>query len=127
LYQGVEVADGAFLGPHVCFTNDLRPRAIHPDGTPRDAAGWTVTPTRIGFGASIGANSTLRAGVQIGDWAMVGAGSVVTKDVPPFALVYGNPARLRGVVAPSGEVVAATYRAGNYTTKDGALSFTVPG
>lgn len=102
VYHGVTIEDGAFIGPHVCFTNDLLPRAINPDGTPKKGDDWIVTETRIRRGASIGANSTIRCGVTIGEWAMVGAGSVVTRDVPPYGLVYGNPALLHGFVCPCG-------------------------
>ncbi len=126
VYHGVEIADGVFLGPHVCFTNDLNPRAIRVDGTARAEADWVLATTYVGYGAGIGANATIRAGIRIGEWAMIGAGSVVTRDVPPYALVYGNPARIRGVVAPSGEIVAREYRPGRYTSKDGQLSFEVP-
>lgn len=125
VYHGVEIADGVFLGPHVCFTNDLNPRAIKPDGSLRGEQDWQLSTTRVGRGVGIGANSTIRCGISLGEWAMVGAGSVVTKDVPPHALVYGNPARLRGVVAPSGEIVAREYRPGTYTATDGTV-FTVP-
>ncbi|MGQ9693029.1 MAG: DapH/DapD/GlmU-related protein, partial [Thermaceae bacterium] len=104
IYRGVTIEDGAFIGPHVCFTNDLRPRAVNPDGSLKKDEDWVVVETRVGRGASIGANSTIRCGVRIGEWAMVGAGSVVTKDVPPYGLVYGNPARLRGFVCPCGEL-----------------------
>jgi acetyltransferase-like isoleucine patch superfamily enzyme len=126
VYHGVEIADGVFLGPHVCFTNDLCPRAIQVDGTLRGETDWRLATTHVGYGAAIGANSTIRAGIRIGEWAMIGAGSVVTRDVPPYALVYGNPARIRGVVAPSGEVVSRDYRPGSYTTRDGRLTFEVP-
>ncbi len=102
IYHGVIIEDGVFIGPHVCFTNDLFPRAVNPDGTLKTADDWTVVETRIRRGASIGANSTIRCGVTIGEWAMVGAGSVVTRDVPPYGLVYGNPARLHGFVCPCG-------------------------
>ena len=102
IYHGVAIEDGVFIGPHVCFTNDLLPRAINPDGTLKRGDDWTVTETRVRYGASIGANSTIRCGVTIGEWAMVGAGSVVTRDVPPYGLMYGNPARLHGFVCPCG-------------------------
>ncbi|HEX8111343.1 MAG TPA: acyltransferase [Kofleriaceae bacterium] len=110
VFAGVTVEDGVFLGPHVCFTNDLVPRAINPDGSLKSAADWHITPTRVCTGAAIGANSTIRCGVTIGAWAMIGAGSVVTRSVPPYALVYGNPARQHGWVTPAGE--RATFDAG---------------
>ena len=102
VYHGVTIEDGVFIGPHVCFTNDLRPRAINPDGSLKAADDWELTPTLIRRGASLGANSTIRCGVTIGAWAMVGAGSVVTRDVPEHGLVWGNPARLRGFVCACG-------------------------
>jgi UDP-2-acetamido-3-amino-2,3-dideoxy-glucuronate N-acetyltransferase len=127
VYHGVHIEDGAFLGPHVCFTNDLNPRSILPDGTLRGDQDWVLSETHVGYGVGIGANSTIRCGVSIGKWALIGAGSVVTKDVPPYALVYGNPARVRGVVAPSGEIVSREYKPGTYRTADGKLTFEVPG
>jgi acetyltransferase-like isoleucine patch superfamily enzyme len=103
MYHGVTLEDGVFIGPHVCFTNDLRPRAINPDGTLKSADDWVLSLTRIKTGAALGANSTILCGSTIGAWAMVGAGSVVTRDVPDYGLVWGNPARLRGFVCPCGE------------------------
>lgn len=85
VYQGVTVGDDVFIGPDAVFTNDLVPRAFN--------AGWTITPTRVETGASIGANATIVCGTTIGEYAMVAAGSVVTRDVHPFTLVRGNPAR----------------------------------
>jgi acetyltransferase-like isoleucine patch superfamily enzyme len=102
VYHGVTVADGVFIGPHVCFTNDLLPRAINPDGSLKAADDWILIETYIGKGAALGANATIRCGITIGEWAMIGAGSVVTRDVLPYGLVYGNPARLHGFVCPCG-------------------------
>lgn len=102
VYAGVVVGDGVFLGPHVCFTNDMFPRAVNPDGTLKSATDWEITETRVEQGASIGANSTIRCGIVIGSWAMIGAGSVVTKNVPAHGLVLGNPARLVGYVGRCG-------------------------
>jgi len=106
VYHGVTVEDGVFIGPHVCFTNDLRPRAVNPDGSLKAADDWVLSTTRIGMGAALGANSTIRCGIRIGTWAMVGSGSVVTHDVPDYGLVWGNPARLHGFVCPCGSQVA---------------------
>jgi acetyltransferase-like isoleucine patch superfamily enzyme len=103
IYHGVTIEDGVFIGPHVCFTNDLRPRAINPDGSLKAADDWVLSLTLIKYGAALGANSTIRCGVTIGEWAMVGSGSVVTKDVPSYGLVAGNPAKLRGFICPCGE------------------------
>lgn len=85
VYNGVTIADDVFVGPNVSFTNDRVPRAFNQ--------GWKITPTRIGEGASLGANATIICGVTVGQFAMVAAGSVVTKDVAPYTLVMGNPAR----------------------------------
>lgn len=91
VYSGVELEAEVFLGPSMVFTNVLTPRAHIPRNTPADFAS-----TRVRSGASIGANATIVAGVTIGRYALVGAGAVVTRDVPDFAVVYGNPARSRG-------------------------------
>jgi UDP-2-acetamido-3-amino-2,3-dideoxy-glucuronate N-acetyltransferase len=103
VYHGVTIEDGVFVGPHVCFTNDLHPRAVNPDGSPKSANNWTLSPTVIRSGAALGANSTIVCGVTIGTWAMVGSGSVVTRSVPDHGLVWGNPARLHGFVCRCGE------------------------
>ncbi len=94
IYRGVEIEDDVFIGPHVTFTNDLYPRAFSKN--------WKVVPTLVKKGASIGANATIICGVTIGEYAMIGAGSVVTRDVPSFGLVYGNPAKLKGYVCYCG-------------------------
>src|SRR5262249_51621365 len=98
VFEGVTIGDGVFVGPHVCFTNDLYPRAITPDGRLKAADDWEVTPTLVRRGASLGAGAVIRCGVTIGAFALVGAGAVVTRDVPPHALVVGNPARVVGHV-----------------------------
>jgi UDP-2-acetamido-3-amino-2,3-dideoxy-glucuronate N-acetyltransferase len=101
IYHGVTLEDGVFCGPHCVFTNDLHPRSINLDGSPQ--ADWTLSETLVKSGASIGAQATLVCGITIGHWAMIGAGAVVTRDVPDYGLVYGNPARLRGFVCHCGE------------------------
>ena len=98
IFEGVTLEDGVFVGPHVCSTNDMVPRAITPDGALKGSEDWQVTPTLVKYGASIGAASVIVCGITIGTFALIGAGSVVTKDVPAHALVFGNPARLHGYV-----------------------------
>ena len=98
VFEGVTLEDGVFVGPHVCFTNDLLPRAITPDGKLKSADDWEITPTLVKYGASIGAGSVIICGITIGEFALIGAGSVVTRDIPPHALAFGNPARQHGYV-----------------------------
>jgi acetyltransferase-like isoleucine patch superfamily enzyme len=105
IYVGVTIEDGVFVGPHVCFTNDKVPRAVNADMTPKGLDDWKITPTVIKAGAALGASSTIVCGVTVGKWAMVGSGSVVSKDVPAHALVVGNPARFIGWVCACGERV----------------------
>jgi acetyltransferase-like isoleucine patch superfamily enzyme len=103
VYHGVTIEDGVFVGPHACFTNDKKPRAINPDGSLKGSDDWTVTTILLRTGCSIGANATLTPGITIGRFAMVGAGAVVTHDVPDYGLVVGCPARLVGWVCACGE------------------------
>ncbi len=98
VFEGVTLEDGVFVGPHVCFTNDMLPRAITPDGKLKSMNDWVITPTLVKYGASIGAGSIIICGIAIGEFALIGAGAVVTRDVPPHALVFGNPARHHGYV-----------------------------
>lgn len=101
VYHGVTVEDDVFLGPSMTFTNDMYPRAFNDS--------WEVSDTIVRKGASIGANCTIRCGIEIGKYAMIGAGSTVTKNVPAYALVLGNPAQQRGWVCKCGQKLDENY------------------
>ena len=90
--EGVQIEDQVFIGHGVTFINDKYPRATTSSGEPQSDRDWTVVPTVVRRGASIGSGSTILCGVEIGERAIVGAGSVVTRNVPPGAIVAGNPA-----------------------------------
>ncbi|MFH1182159.1 MAG: acyltransferase [Candidatus Woesearchaeota archaeon] len=92
--EGIIIEDEVFIGPHVCFVNDRYPRSTNKDGSMKGSGDWKVEQTIVKKRAGIGANSTILCGVTIGENAIVGAGSVVTKDVPANSIVAGNPARV---------------------------------
>ena len=96
VYEGVKLADFVFCGPSMTFTNDLNPRAKYPKN-------GKYVETIVSEGTTFGANCTVVCGIKIGKWTLVGAGSVVTKDIPDYALVYGNPAILKGFMCECGE------------------------
>lgn len=96
--EGVLIEDEVFIGHGVMFINDRYPRATNSDGSLQTEEDWSVEPTRVRRGASVGSGATVMAGVTIGERALVGAGAVVTKDVPAFAVVVGVPARVVGDV-----------------------------
>jgi acetyltransferase-like isoleucine patch superfamily enzyme len=100
--EGVTIEDECFVGHGVMFTNDVYPRAVNEDGSPQTEADWKVVKTVVRKRASIGSNATILAGVTIGESALIGAGSVVTRDVPSFAIVAGVPARVIGDVRNRG-------------------------
>lgn len=102
VYKGVTVEDDVLLGPHMAFTNDLYPRAFNDD--------FEIVPTLVRKGASVGANATVVCGVTLGNYCMVGAGAVVTMDVPDYALVVGNPARVVGYVCACGKRLNVDYK-----------------
>ena len=99
LCEGVILEDDVFIGHSVTFTNDLYPRATNGDGKLQTESDWTCLPTTVKRGASIGSGATLLCGITIGENALIGAGSVVTRDVPPNAVVAGNPARIKKSLA----------------------------
>lgn len=92
--EGVHVRDNCFIGHGVMFINDKLPRSTNEDGSLQTTDDWVCIPTYVEKGASIGSNATVLCGITIGEWAIVGAGSVVTKNVPPKTIVAGNPARV---------------------------------
>lgn len=98
VYDGVKIEDDVFIGPNVTFTNDKFPRSFNKD--------WKIIPTLIKKGASLCTNATIICGIEVGEYAMAGAGAVVTKDVPPYALMVGNPAKLVGWVCQCGNKVS---------------------
>lgn len=102
--EGVTVEDNVFIGHGVTFTNDMYPRATAADGALQTEADWKVQPTIIRSGASIGSGATILCNLTIGENAIVGAGSVVTRSIPPNAIVAGNPARVLRYVVPALEV-----------------------
>ncbi|MDZ7262333.1 MAG: N-acetyltransferase [candidate division KSB1 bacterium] len=125
IWNCVTIEDFAFIGPNVVFTNDMFPRSkVYKD---------TYLPTLIRKGASIGANATLLCGIEIGEYALIGAGSVVTRDVPAFSLVYGNPAVWKGYVCKCGNKIQvdcnkklATCSCGlQYVSTDGGLVLSI--
>ena len=102
IWDGLRIENDVFIGPNVTFTNDLFPRSKHyPE---------KFAETQIRKGASIGANATILAGIEIGEYAMIGAGSVVTTNIDPFTLAYGNPARKNGYVTREGKVLSLELR-----------------
>lgn len=102
IWDGLRIEDDVFIGPNVTFTNDLLPRSKqYPE---------KFAKTVIKKGASIGANATILAGIEIGEYGMIGAGSVLTRSVEPFTLWYGNPARHRGYVTKTGKVLSLDLR-----------------
>jgi UDP-2-acetamido-3-amino-2,3-dideoxy-glucuronate N-acetyltransferase len=92
--EGVTLEEGVFVGHHVVFTNDLYPRATNENGELQTESDWKCIPTLIKRGASIGSGAVLLCGITVGENALIGAGSVVTRDVPPDTIVVGNPARV---------------------------------
>ena len=114
LWHGTTLEDNVFVGPNVVFTNDVHPRSKNKN--------YQLQPVMVRQGASLGANSTILAGTTVGRYALVGIGAVVTRDVPDYALVYGNPARQRGWVDETGEKLLADG-AGRWRSADGQRTY----
>jgi UDP-2-acetamido-3-amino-2,3-dideoxy-glucuronate N-acetyltransferase len=111
VYEGVVIEEGAFVGPHAILTNDRNPRSITPDGRLKGPDDWELGTIVVRRGASLGAGAIVVTGVVIGEFALVAAGAVVTRDVPAFGLVRGNPARLAGTACCCGRTGALTESA----------------
>jgi UDP-2-acetamido-3-amino-2,3-dideoxy-glucuronate N-acetyltransferase len=128
VYEPAELGHGVFIGPAVVLTNDTYPRAVNPDGSLKSASDWQPVGVSIREGASIGARAVCVAPVTIGRWATVAAGSVVTRDVPDFALVAGVPAKRLGWVGRAGvrlvddgDAWVCPQTGDRYIERDGAL------
>ena len=111
LCEGVSLGDGVFVGHGVMFTNDRHPASLNAEGALKGPEDWTCEATTVGAGASIGSNATILCGIEIGEGALVGAGAVVTRDVPAHAVVAGVPARVIGDVRVRADAGLQTRRA----------------
>jgi acetyltransferase-like isoleucine patch superfamily enzyme len=105
--EGVTLEEEVFVGHGVTFTNDLHPRATNQKGELQTEADWKCLPTLVKRGASIGSGATLLCGIAVGEYAIIGAGSVVTKDVPAGAVVVGNPARVKRQISLEKGVISS--------------------
>ena len=108
IYEGVTIEDQVFVGPHVTFTNDLYPRSSNKE--------WKIVSTLVKTGSSLGARTVVICGVTIGNYALIGAGSVVTESIPDHALVYGIPARIRGFVCRCGRKLETVEKKNEYVS-----------
>jgi UDP-2-acetamido-3-amino-2,3-dideoxy-glucuronate N-acetyltransferase len=126
VFHGFNLEAGVFLGPGAMLLNDKNPRAINPDGSPKADSDWTVSEGLIGYGAAIGGGAVVLPGVNIGRMALVGAGAVVTRDVPERAIVAGNPATLRGFACDCGHKLTASGSGPQQTCPSCGRVYTVP-
>ena len=106
VFHGFTVEAGVFLGPGAMLLNDKHPRAINPDGSPRGDADWEVAEGLVRYGAAVGGGAVVLPGVRIGRMALVGAGAVVTRDVPERGIAAGNPAKLKGYACDCGHTLS---------------------
>jgi acetyltransferase-like isoleucine patch superfamily enzyme len=126
VFHGFNLEAGVFLGPGAMLLNDKNPRAINPDGSPRADSDWTVSEGVIGYGAAIGGGAVILPGVKVGRMALVGAGAVVTRDVPDRAIVAGNPATLRGYACDCGHKLTAEGSGSRQTCSNCGRAYSVP-
>jgi UDP-2-acetamido-3-amino-2,3-dideoxy-glucuronate N-acetyltransferase len=110
IYHITQIEDSVFIGPYVCITNDLLPRAINPNGSLKSNDDWNVGKSIIRTGASLGAGTIVTPGIEIGSFAMTGAGSLVAENIPSQALVYGHPAKIQGWVCKCGSIIAKSKK-----------------
>ncbi len=113
VFHGFNLEDGVFLGPGVMLLNDKHPRAINPDGSPKSDADWAVSEGLVGYGAAVGGGAVVLPGVKVGRMALVGAGAVVTRDVPERGIAAGNPARLKGFACDCGHPLTERGQVGD--------------
>jgi len=106
VFRGFTLEAGVFLGPGAMLLNDKHPRAVNPDGSPKSEADWEVSAGVVAYGAAVGGGAVVLPGVTIGRMALVGAGSVVTRDVPERGIVAGNPATVKGYACDCGHTLA---------------------
>jgi acetyltransferase-like isoleucine patch superfamily enzyme len=126
VFHGFNLEAGVFLGPGAMLLNDKNPRAINPDGSPKDDSDWAVSDGLIGYGAAVGGGAVVLPGVNVGRMALVGAGAVVTRDVPERAIVAGNPATLRGYACDCGHRLTAGGSGPDYKCANCGRKYTVP-
>jgi UDP-2-acetamido-3-amino-2,3-dideoxy-glucuronate N-acetyltransferase len=129
VFHGFDLDVGVFLGPGVMLLNDRHPRAINPDGTLKSDADWEVSQGLIGYGAAVGGGAVILPGLKVGRMALVGAGAVVTRDVPERGIVAGNPARLRGFACDCGHTLtrqSASHSHATWLCKRDGKSFDIP-
>jgi UDP-2-acetamido-3-amino-2,3-dideoxy-glucuronate N-acetyltransferase len=108
IYAPAVLESGVFVGPAAVFTNDTFPRAVNPDGSLKSASDWESVGVTVRRGAAVGAQAVLLGGVEVGEWALIAAGSVVTRDVPAHALMVGTPAKRAGWVGTDGREMEET-------------------
>ncbi|HKP06544.1 MAG TPA: acyltransferase [Microbacterium sp.] len=118
VYEPARLGDGVFIGPAAVLTNDEFPRAVNPDLSPKTAQDWHQVGVTIGTGASIGARAVCIAPVTVGEWALVAAGAIVTKDVAPYAIVVGAPAHRVGWVGRAGKPLHRDGDGGDWVCPD---------